>query len=119
MPSLKVDRVLAALGDRIRVARKKRRIPVKDFAERIGVGEGTAIRLEKGDPGIRMGTFAMALLALGELDRLDRLLDPADDDAGLLLERDRLPKRIDRPRRRRPASAPPGSPQGDDEGEVF
>jgi len=124
MTSLKVERVLEGLGKRIRVARKKRRIPVGAFAERIGVSESTAIRLEKGDGGIRMETLAMALMALGELDLLDRLLDPADDDTGLLLDQENLPKRIDRARRRRRAPQDasgegPTPDTGDDQGEVF
>ena len=69
MSSLRVEKILRQLGQDIQVARKKRRIPVKDFAARIGVAEGTVIRLEKGEPGTRLETLAMALLALGELPR--------------------------------------------------
>ena len=118
MESLKAQAVLTRLGEDIRTARKKRRIPTKEFADRIGVGEGTLARLEKGDPGVRIGTLAMALLALGELDRLEGLLDPGVDGTGLLLDRSRLPKRIDRKRPRKPA--PPDGPLiDDDDGAVF
>lgn len=118
MASLKVSSVLRALGDDIRTARKKRRIPVAEFASRIGVSEGTLARLEKGDGGVRIETLAMALLVLGELGRLERLIDPASDDAGLMLENERLPERIDRSRARTVSNA--RLPQtGDPEGEVF
>lgn len=116
MESLNVRNAIIRLGGDVRTARKKRRIPTKEFAERIGVGEGTLARLEKGDPGIRIGTLAMALLALGELDRLEGLLDPGDDGTGLLLDRDRLPKRIDRKRAKTPKSA---DALDDDDGMVF
>ena len=46
-----------------------------------------------------IGAFAMALLALGELHRLEDLLDVSRDDTGLLLDLDNLPQRI---RRRKP-----------------
>lgn len=120
MPSPQVDRALKALGSQIQIARKKRRIPVKEFAARIGVSEGTAIRLESGEPGVRIETLAMAMMALGELDRLKSLLDPADDDSGLLLEQSRLPRRIDKPRRNRSSQeASHTNPDESDEGTAF
>ena len=118
MKSLNTKNALVRLGEDIRTARKKRRIPTAEFAERIGVTEGTLARLEKGDPGVRIGTLAMALLALGELPRLEGLLDPGTDGTGLLLDRSKLPKRIDRKRPARPTT-PSGPTPDDDDGEVF
>jgi len=51
-------------------------------------------RLEKGDGGVRIETLAVACLALGELGRMSDFLDVGSDDIGLLLEKERLPKRI-------------------------
>ena len=93
-----VQRALRALGRDIRVARKKRRMPVADFAARMGVSQGTLARLERGQSGVSLGALAMALLALGELRRLDELLDVSKDDTGLMLDIDSLPQRIRRPR---------------------
>ncbi len=113
MSSLRAEKVLRQLGQDIQVARKKRRIPVKDFAARIGVAEGTVIRLEKGEPGTRLETLAMALLVLGELPRLEQLMDPASDDTGLMIDHSQLPKRIGS--RRKPVSGAGGVPaSGDD-----
>ncbi|MDE0420398.1 MAG: helix-turn-helix transcriptional regulator [Gammaproteobacteria bacterium] len=95
-----VQRALRGLGRDIQIARKKRRLPVADFAARMGVSQGTVARLEKGEPGIGLGSVAMAFLALGELNRLANLLDVSRDDTGLMLDLDSLPQRI---RRRRPA----------------
>lgn len=89
---------MAKLGQDLQVGRKKRRMSVTDFAARIGVSKGTLIRLEAGDPTVRIGTLAMALLALGELDRLGNLIDAARDDTGLLIDRSNLPQRIRKPR---------------------
>ena len=97
---------LRSLGADLRVARLKRRIPMKEFAERVGVSERTVARLEKGDGGVGIGTLAMACMVLGELDRISGFLDAGSDVTGLLMERERLPRRIDT--RRRP-EAPSGS----------
>lgn len=89
-----VQRLLRGLGRDIRIARKKRRMPVADFAVRMGVSQGTLARLERGEAGVSLGTFAMALLALGELHRLEGMLDVSTDDTGLMLDVDSLPQRI-------------------------
>ncbi len=99
-----VQRVLRGLGRDIRIARKKRRMPVADFAVRMGVSQGTLARLERGEAGVSLGALAMALLALGELNRLEGMLDVATDDAGLLLDIDSLPQRIRSPKAKRGAS---------------
>lgn len=102
--SLNVRKALKTLGADIKTARLKRRISIKGFAERIGVSESTVIRLEKGHEGVGIGVLAMACLALGELDRISNFLDPGSDDTGLLLDRERLPKRISRKRNPKPLS---------------
>lgn len=96
--SISARRALESLGANVRTARLKRRISVKGFAERIGVSESTIARLEKGDDGVSIGTLAMACLVLGEIDRISDFLDAGSDDTGLLLDRESLPKRIDRKR---------------------
>lgn len=122
--SVSAQRALEALGANIKTARLKRRISVKGFAERIGVSESTVARLEKGDAGVSIGTLAMACLALGEIDRISDFLDAGSDDTGLLLEREALPKRIDRKRKVRSAAAgkdqaDPSSDGDDEEGVGF
>lgn len=103
--SLNARRALEVLGANIKTARLKRRISVKGFAERVGVSESTISRLEKGDDGVSIGTLAMACLVLGEIGRISDFLDPGSDDTGLLLDREALPKRIDRKRGARPAGS--------------
>lgn len=105
------------------MARLKRRMSVKGFAERVGVSQSTVIRLEKGDDGVSIGTLAMACLVLGEIGRISNFLDPGSDDTGLLLDRQALPKRIDRKRGSRPAEFGTGETSlpdsDDDEGVGF
>lgn len=117
--SVTARRALESLGTNIKTARLKRRISIKGFAERVGVSERTIIRLEKGDDGVSIGTLAMACLVLGEIDRVAEFLDAGSDDTGLLLDRETLPKRIDRKRR---TAEPAGNdrqsqslPKGDDD----
>jgi len=123
MPSFQVQSVLRQLGRDIRTARKKRRLSVADFCARINVSDKTLKKLEDGDGGVRLETFAAALLALGELDRLARLLDPASDDTGLVLDQKRLPGRITRPRSEvrqgKGTQTAGGHRADDDEGSAF
>lgn len=116
MGSFQVRAVLQRLGADIRTARLRRRLSVADFCQRIGVTDKTLAKLERGDGGVRLETLAAALLALGELHRLESLLDPAGDDTGLGLDRNRLPKRIATPRRRPVASAVRGTVSDDPAG---
>ena len=61
---------------------------------RMGVSIITLRALEKGDPGVGMGSLAMALLVLGNLSKLEALSDVAKDDIAMLLEIQALPKRV-------------------------
>lgn len=68
---------LSDLGERLRLARRRRDITAGLFAERMGVSRETLRRLEKGDPTIAMGTYLCALRVLG----LDKDVDAiARDD---------------------------------------
>ncbi|MBU2961891.1 helix-turn-helix domain-containing protein [Citreicella sp. C3M06] len=89
---------LSKLGKDMALARRARKLSTVDMAERMGVDRGTLRRLEKGDPGVSLNTLAMALHALGMLDRIIDLADRASDDIGLMAAHGALPKRIVRPR---------------------
>ena len=60
----------------------------------MGVSVSTLRALEAGAPGVSIGNLAMALLALGILSRLDDLVDAGQDDIGLFVETEALPRRI-------------------------
>ena len=85
---------LQRLGQSIQVARVRRRVRQRDLAVRMGVSIGTLRALEAGAPGVSMGNLAMALLALGNLSKLDDLADVRQDDIGLLMDVGALPKRV-------------------------
>jgi transcriptional regulator with XRE-family HTH domain len=56
---------LADLGERLRLARRRRKITTVLFAERMDVSRETLRRLEKGDPTVAIGTYLRALRVLG------------------------------------------------------
>jgi len=85
---------LTKLGADLAVARRKRSLTTAMMAERLGVAKSTYFRVERGDPTVSMGTYAMALFVLGFGDTLGDLIDPSRDEQGLLLDAQRLPKRV-------------------------
>jgi DNA-binding XRE family transcriptional regulator len=90
-----VKSALRNLGSDIRDARLRRRIPSAVMAQRAFISRTTLVKVEKGDPGVGVGTYAAVLFALGMLDRLRDLASAKTDEIGLALEEERLPKRID------------------------
>ncbi len=90
----KVKRALGKLGGDIALARRKRRLTTVMMAERLGVAKSTYLKIEKGDPKVAMRAYAMALFVLGAHDGLGDLIDPGRDDQGLLLDAERVPKRV-------------------------
>lgn len=98
---LPVKRALRRLGGDIRDARRRRRIPTQVMAERTGVSRTTLQKVEKGDPGVSVGTIATVLFVLGLLDRLRELADVRHDQLGLDLAAESLPQRIRLSRRQR------------------
>lgn len=86
------------MGEQIRIARRGRRWSQRELAERAGITPGTLIKIERGDPSVRLGTaFEVAALVGVPLFHEDR--------SRLTLDLDRtrarsalLPERV-RPRR--------------------
>jgi helix-turn-helix protein len=89
-----VRRALLKLGHDLRDARRRRRIPSAVAAARASVSRMTLSKVEKGDPGVAMGTYATVLFVLGLSERLAEVADPAKDTTGLRLEEEHLPQRI-------------------------
>ncbi len=95
---LPVKRALRTLGQDMRDARKRRRIPEAVAAERASISRTTLVKIEKGDPGVALGLYATVLFVLGMVDRLADLAAARHDALGLQLEEEDLPKRIRTPR---------------------
>ncbi|GLR68641.1 transcriptional regulator [Acidocella aquatica] len=94
----RVKRALTKLGADVALARKKRSLTAVMMAERIGVVKSTYLKVEKGDPSVALGTYAMTFFVLGLGDVLGEILDARRDDQGLLLDVARMPKRVRPPK---------------------
>jgi DNA-binding XRE family transcriptional regulator len=90
----KVRRSLTKFGADLAMARRKRHLTTAMMAERLGVAKSTYVRVEKGDPTVSMGAYAMALFVLGFGDAFAELVDASRDEQGLLLDAQRVPKRV-------------------------
>jgi hypothetical protein len=91
---LPVKRALSKLGDDIRSARLRRRIPTAIMAARAFITRSTLLKVERGHPGVSLGIYATVLFVLGLTSRVADLADARTDDTGLQLDEERLPKRI-------------------------
>jgi transcriptional regulator with XRE-family HTH domain len=73
----KQAKLLAALGENIRLARLRRKLTAEQVAERADISRGTLVSVEKGLPSVSMGTYVQVLFVLG---LSDDLLNVAKDD---------------------------------------
>jgi len=93
MGSPKTRSALVQLGKDVRYARLRRGITVADLAVRAGSSASSIGRLEKGDPGVAVGTLADVLVVLGLIERLGDLIDVRKDELGLALTIEQAPRR--------------------------
>lgn len=80
---------LSILGERIRIARLRRKLTAEIIAQRAGTTRQTVAKVEQGDPAVKIGTYAAVLQALGLLQGWGNLTDPVGDQMSL----DELPQR--------------------------
>ena len=95
LPALK--RRLLQLGENIRLARLRRRLPATLVAERAGMSRTTLYAIEKGEAGVTLGAYANVLHSLG-LEQ-DLALIARDDELGRKLQDAELPTRARAPRK--------------------
>lgn len=76
-------RQLSAFGERLRLARKRRKISAVLMAERAGISRDTLNRVEKGEPAVSLGTYLRILRILG-----------LDGDLELLAGKDPLGRKL-------------------------
>ncbi|MDP2639841.1 MAG: helix-turn-helix transcriptional regulator [Betaproteobacteria bacterium] len=73
-----LERRLTALGERLRLARMRRKFSAETVAKRAGVSRMTLYRIESGDPVVALGSYARVLAVLQLDSDLEKL---ALDDA--------------------------------------
>lgn len=93
----KTAKILAEMGENIKLARLRRKLSMEQIAERANVGRTTLWAIEKGSPQVALGFYAQVLFVLGlEKDLLhvavDDTLGRKLQDAKLLIKQ-RAPKK--------------------------
>ncbi|OJU88800.1 MAG: XRE family transcriptional regulator [Burkholderiales bacterium 66-5] len=78
------QRLLSELGERLRLARKRRKLSNAVIAQRAGVSRTTVYKVEAGDPGATLGAYVRVLAVLGLEGDLNLLA--ADDRIGRKLQ---------------------------------
>ncbi len=103
------QKLLAHLGERLKLARLRRQLSSAVVAQRAGISRSSLHKVEAGNAGATMGTYLRVMAVLGLEADIDGLA--ADDKVGRKLQDLALPK----PRRRRsPPSASVTLPSSDD-----
>lgn len=82
-----------AVGEGLALARLRRKESLRDWALRMGVAVRTVQRMEKGDPGVGMGIYALAIWLMGRSQALADVSAPEYDMAALDLELQSLRRR--------------------------
>ena len=92
-PPAAVADSLAVLGQNIRTARLRRRLPQAELAKRMGTSRFVVADVERGKPSTGVAAYIGALWVLGLLGDLHNVANPDQDEEGKTLERARSPKR--------------------------
>jgi transcriptional regulator with XRE-family HTH domain len=100
-------KLLAALGERLRLARARRQLGIEITCERAGISRMTLYRAEAGSPAVALGTLVRILSVLGLETDLE--LIARDDKLGRVLQDQALPPRR---RARRTRQGSPNIPTG-------
>lgn len=95
-----VQRLLATLGENIRLARLRRKFSAALIAERADITRNTLRAIEHGDARVSLGAYANVLFSLG-LEK-DLAILARDDELGHKLQDIGLPVRARAPRQKRP-----------------
>lgn len=103
------QRLLSELGERLRLARKRRKLSNAVVAQRAGVSRTTVYKVEAGDPGATLGAYVRVLAVLGLEGDINLLA--ADDRIGRKLQDLALEPSLDA-RRRKVNSSPTQNREG-------
>jgi len=90
-------KLLATLGENIKLARLRRKLTTEQVAERAGMGRKTLYNIELGSPSVSMGNYLQVLFVLGLQNDIvhvgaNDILGRKLQDAGMVINK-RGPKR--------------------------
>jgi transcriptional regulator with XRE-family HTH domain len=92
-----LSRILGGFGERLKVARLRRRYSADMVAQRAGIARATLYRIELGDPGVSLGNYTRVMQVLRLEEDLNRLA--VDDELGRKLQDAEIGSRARAPRR--------------------
>lgn len=101
------QRLLSQLGERLKLARLRRKLSNAVVAQRAGISRTSLYKVEAGDPGATLGTYLRVMAALGLEADINVLA--ADDKVGRKLQDLALEAPASAPRRRAISVAPKAS----------
>ena len=78
------QRLLSELAERLKLARKRRKLSSTVVAQRAGISRSSLYKVETGDPGATLGTYLRVLAVLGLEGDINALA--ADDKVGRRLQ---------------------------------
>lgn len=99
-PTRAATDALVILGSQLRLARHQRNWTAEDLGERVGVGPRTITAMERGAPGVAVGTVFSAATVLGvplfgaDDDELARLRRRGEERISLIPSREYQPRSI-------------------------
>lgn len=77
MLSPKIKKILAVLGENIKLARLRRKLSAEQVSERANISRPTLSAIEKGTPTVSIGSYLQVLFVLG---LAEDILEVASDD---------------------------------------
>ena len=84
MISPQIKRILAELGENIKLARLRRKLSTQQVSERAGISRPTLSAIEKGKPNVSLGSYVQVLFILGLAE--DIKMVAVDDKLGRKLQ---------------------------------
>lgn len=103
-------RLLSQLGERLKLARLRRKLSNAVVAQRAGISRTSLYKVEAGDPGATLGTYLRIMVVLGLETDINALA--ADDKVGRKLQDLALDAPSSAARRRRTAATRPQAAAG-------
>lgn len=79
-----LTRQMESFGQRLELARRRRKLTILQMSERIGVSRLTYSKMETGDPAVSLGNYVKALNTLGLLNDFNELAK--EDEIGRQLQ---------------------------------
>ena len=89
VPPYPVEQAIKRLGANLRTARLRRNLTIEDVAEKIGTGPRAISDAEKGKVSAGIAAYVALLWAYDLLGPLEEVADPAQDEEGQALTRER------------------------------